>query len=97
MNRGEDLRWVGSRWPLTHAYMIHVGAMNINLCAFMIGIGYHVAKVLAQLGGRVILACRSEERAIQVGPNIDTSTVARPGPSRVGESSTSWAKLRRKK
>ena len=23
VNRGEDLRWVGSRWPLTHALNTH--------------------------------------------------------------------------
>ena len=34
------------------------------------GIGYETGKALARMGARVILACRSEERATEVGPTV---------------------------
>ena len=30
VNRGEDLRWVGSRWPLTHALNLSLFCQGVN-------------------------------------------------------------------
>ena len=34
------------------------------------GIGYETSKAIAEMGGRVVIACRSEERASQVSATI---------------------------
>ena len=34
VNRGEDLRWVGSRWPLTHA-LIHADIRHVKVLGRM--------------------------------------------------------------
>ena len=48
------------------------------------GIGYETGKALARMGARVILACRSEERATEVGPTV----TARPRVHRARSSHT---------
>ena len=39
------------------------------VCLYL-GIGYQTAKSIAKLGGRVIIACRNEEKANQVGCHV---------------------------
>ncbi|KAJ8031749.1 Short-chain dehydrogenase TIC 32, chloroplastic [Holothuria leucospilota] len=46
----------------------------LQLLFFYSGIGYETAKKIAQLGGRVILACRSEERAKSAIENMKKDT-----------------------
>ena len=47
VNRGEDLRWVGSRWPLTHALKVNHGILKThsparlpNYCVMAEGVGH---------------------------------------------------------
>lgn len=57
-----------------------VSAPNMNGKVVVItggntGIGYATAKTLAVLGAHVIIACRSEERAVRVSPESHRPTI----------------------
>ena len=39
---------------------------DLLVCCCSLGIGYEVAKWLAMIGARVILACRSKDKAMEV-------------------------------